>query len=60
MMPISQIRQALLGFFVLGLPLVGAIVFVPAILILHCNSVRTCVLAIAGGAGPTYKHCHGA
>jgi len=40
MMPMLQIRQALLAFFVMGLPLVGAIVFVPAIIILHCNSVR--------------------
>ena len=50
-MSMSQIRQALLAFFVMGLPLVGAIVFVPAILIIHCNSVRSCVLAVGDGGG---------
>ena len=37
-----QVRQALLAFFVLGLPLVGAIVFVPALIIIHCNPVSCC------------------
>ncbi len=36
----EQVRQALLAYFVLTLPLIGAIMFVPAILLVHCTPVR--------------------